>query len=232
MTGLRGWAWPDQHLALDALVAFVDGELTPTAYDRATAHVARCPGCAAEAATQRQVRSAIRTATTPGLSPQFLATLRSIPSTAELPAQPDGLSLTEDGQLVTTNPGKQPPLHTDALGASGSATGDVGAADTPTAPPDRPAQSTARRRQGAGAMFSGLMLGALVFVTVPIEDPRTTVTTVPRPFPPRGTNGTHLTPALSERMATLSRLTPAESTSARPYLSVGGHLYAGHRASR
>lgn len=204
MSGLRGWSWPDQHLALDALVAFVDGELTPTAYDRAAAHLAHCPTCASEAATQRQVRSAVRTATAPDLSPQFLATLRSIPSTAELPTQPEGLSLTEDGELVTTNPGKRPPqdLRTDAQPEL-----DAHAAD----------RGNARRtRQGAGVMFSGLMLGALVFITVPIDGPRTTVTTVPRPYPPRGTNGAQLVPALTDRMAMLSRLTPA-STPRYPY---------------
>ena len=56
MTARRGWSLPE-HLALDALVAFVDGELSPSAYDRAAAHLAHCSACSAEAAAQRQARA-------------------------------------------------------------------------------------------------------------------------------------------------------------------------------
>ena len=49
MTDLRGWALAEQHLVPDAIVAFVDGELSVTAQSRARAHLARCPLCATEA---------------------------------------------------------------------------------------------------------------------------------------------------------------------------------------
>jgi anti-sigma factor RsiW len=61
----RGWGMPEQHLALDAVVAFVDGELSAAARDRAASHLIRCTGCAAEAAAQRQARAAVRAAGAP-----------------------------------------------------------------------------------------------------------------------------------------------------------------------
>ena len=62
MTELRGWQLPEQHLLPDAVVAFVDGELTASAHSRASAHLQRCPFCAAEAYSQQQARSAVRAA--------------------------------------------------------------------------------------------------------------------------------------------------------------------------
>ena len=100
MTARRGWSLPE-HLALDALVAFVDGELSPSAWDRAAAHLARCSACSAEAAAQRQARAAVRGADTPHVPAELLRALESIPDETALPTQPDELAVTADGQLVT-----------------------------------------------------------------------------------------------------------------------------------
>ncbi|MCP2165584.1 anti-sigma factor family protein [Goodfellowiella coeruleoviolacea] len=100
MTQARGWSLPEQHLLPDALVAFVDGELSPTAHERASAHIAKCPFCAAEASSQRQARAAVRSAQTPSVPASLLAALRSIPQDVDLPTAPDGLAVTEDGQFV------------------------------------------------------------------------------------------------------------------------------------
>ncbi len=48
----RGGGWtiaslPEAHLLPDAVVAFVDGELSAGAHERAAVHIARCPVCAA-----------------------------------------------------------------------------------------------------------------------------------------------------------------------------------------
>jgi DNA-binding winged helix-turn-helix (wHTH) protein len=51
-----------QHLLPDAVVAFVDGDLSWPAHDRAAAHVAQCARCAAEVAAQRQVAAGLRDA--------------------------------------------------------------------------------------------------------------------------------------------------------------------------
>ncbi|WP_243789852.1 zf-HC2 domain-containing protein [Saccharopolyspora gloriosae] len=173
MTARRGWGLSEQHLALDALVAFVDGELTANAHDRAAAHLARCPACAADAAAQRQARSAVRSAPAPSVSAGLLQALQSIPSSAELPAQPDGLALTEDGQLVAVNPGARSGRFGSGA-ALGSST-PLGGGQQPmgsSAPlgTTSPNSRTARgRRTGAGVVFSGLVLGALTLVSVPDE---------------------------------------------------------------
>ncbi|GAA0537955.1 hypothetical protein GCM10011581_04820 [Saccharopolyspora subtropica] len=177
MTVLRGWGLSEQHLALDAIVAFVDGELSPSAHDRAAAHLARCPACTADAAAQRQARAAVRAAGTPSISPKLLQALRAIPTHAELPSQPDGLALTEDGQLVTVSRpdqakrfgggavlGSSTPLggHQQPLGTASPFASDI------ARPPAR--RVGRRTKQGAGVVFSGLVLGALALMNLPVDE--------------------------------------------------------------
>lgn len=89
MAGLRGRTLSHlvaglnagQHLAVDALVAFVDGELGPVASERAASHLSGCPSCAAEVAVQRHTRSLVRSAPCPQVPASLLAALRSIPLT-------------------------------------------------------------------------------------------------------------------------------------------------------
>jgi anti-sigma factor RsiW len=104
MTDMRGRGFSDlvaglnagQHLAVDALVAFVDGELGPVARDRAAAHLTVCPSCAAEVAEQCQARSVVRSAQCPPVPADLLAALRDIPHTADLPNAPAGLAVTAE----------------------------------------------------------------------------------------------------------------------------------------
>ncbi|MHA6798565.1 anti-sigma factor family protein [Bounagaea algeriensis] len=102
MNGVRGWGFSEQHLALDAIVAFVDGELSANARDRAASHLAHCSACTTEASTQRQARSAVRDADSPAISSDLVRNLLSIPQHTELPAQPEELALSEEGQLLTS----------------------------------------------------------------------------------------------------------------------------------
>ncbi|GAA3439353.1 anti-sigma factor family protein [Kutzneria kofuensis] len=171
MTELRGWSLPslpEQHLLPDAVVAFVDGELSPTAHDRAAAHLARCPYCAAEAATQRHARTAMKAAPTPSAPAGLLASLMSIPQDVELPSGPDNLAVTEDGQLVTVQrPGKageklRPFGSAPAFGSSqplGSGHNVLGN------------RVSRRTKQGAGVVVSGLVLGAIAIVTMHGDTP-------------------------------------------------------------
>jgi anti-sigma factor RsiW len=151
----RGWAGlSEQHLLPDAVVAYVDGELCAAAVDRAAAHVARCPYCAAEVGAQRQARAAVQSADTPATPAALLASLRAIPEQVELPTSPDGLAVTEDGQLVTV-------LRPDRIAALGST--------PPLGSSTRLGEGRAvlgvrigrRAAQGAGVVVSGLVLGAL-----------------------------------------------------------------------
>src|SRR5690349_7369312 len=93
--------WGVDHLSQDAVVAFVDDELSLAAHERGAAHVASCGECAAEVVAQRQVRSALRAADEPHVPSALLSMLRNIPQEAELPPPPPGLAVTTDGQLVS-----------------------------------------------------------------------------------------------------------------------------------
>jgi hypothetical protein len=171
MTELRGWSLPslpEQHLLPDAVVAFVDGELSATAHDRAAAHLARCPFCAAEAATQRHARSAMKAAPAPCAPAGLLASLMSIPQDVELPSGPDNLAVTEDGQLVTVlRPGKaSEKLRPFGSGPAFGSSQPLGS--SPTVLGNRMSRRT---KQGAGVVVSGLVLGALAIVTMHGDTP-------------------------------------------------------------
>jgi len=130
MTDLRGRTFSDllaglnagQHLVVDAVVAFVDGELGAAARDRAAQHLIACQSCAAEVAGQRQARSVMRAAQCPQAPAELLAVLRDIPHTVDLPETPDGLAVTADGTVVkVADPSRSPasPLGAAApLGTS------------------------------------------------------------------------------------------------------------------
>jgi anti-sigma factor RsiW len=117
MTDLRGRSFSElvaglnagQHLAVDAVVAFVDGELGAVARDRAAQHLIACQSCAAEVAGQRLARSVVRSAQCPPAPAGLLAALRDIPHTADLPGTPEGLAVTADGTVVeVADPGRAP----------------------------------------------------------------------------------------------------------------------------
>jgi anti-sigma factor RsiW len=126
--------WGQAHLTSDAIVAFVDDELTPGAQLRAARHLEACPECVAEVTAQGQARSALRSAQCPTLPSSLLRTLRSIPRDTDLPAPPPGLAMDADGQLVHT---------------------------TRAAAPVRRPPGQRWLRFGAGVAVSGLALGAL-----------------------------------------------------------------------
>lgn len=157
MTDERGWGLSEQHLLPDVVVAFVDGELSATVHDRVSTHLAKCRLCAAEIAAQRQVAAAMQAANAFSAPAGLLANLRAIPDQVEIPAAPDGLAVTQDGQLVAVQrPDAVPQLGgTAPLGSSprlGEGRAVLGR---------RPGR---RAAQGAGVVVSGLVLGALALV--------------------------------------------------------------------
>ncbi|SNR39054.1 Putative zinc-finger [Haloechinothrix alba] len=114
-----GWQLPESHLLPDAVVAFVDGELTIGAHERAAAHIAQCASCAGEVAAQRQARSAVHDAGAPSAPDGLLASLRSIPEHAELPSGPDNIAVSEDGQVVAVQrPERSSTFGSVPLGSS------------------------------------------------------------------------------------------------------------------
>jgi Putative zinc-finger len=148
MTGGRRFSlsspdWGQDHLSLDAIVAYVDDELAPGAHDRAEGHLTCCSGCRAEVLSQLQARSVLRRAAGPSLPSSLLHTLRSIPVEAELPPPPPGLGITADGQFVLLR--------------------DVPPAAHDPAPAGLDAEATHQRpsRRSRFGAVSGLALGAL-----------------------------------------------------------------------
>ena len=171
MTELRGWSLPslpEQHLLPDAVVAFVDRELSPTAHDRAAAHLARCPFCAAEAATQRHARSAMKAAHAPSAPAGLLATLMSIPQDVDLPSGPDNLAVTEDGRLVTV---QRLGKGAEKLRPFGSGPAFGSSAPLGSGPAVLGNRLSRRTKQGAGVVVSGIVLGALAIVTMHGDTP-------------------------------------------------------------
>ncbi|MFD0365587.1 hypothetical protein ACFQZZ_29475 [Nocardia sp. GCM10030253] len=75
---------PTEHLASEAIAAYVDGELRMNAYLRAAQHLALCPECAAEVDAQQQARIALRRAGHVSIPTGLHDSLTRIPL-AELP---------------------------------------------------------------------------------------------------------------------------------------------------
>ena len=167
MTGARRFSlsspdWGQAHLSLDAIVAYVDDELSPGAHARAQAHLDGCGECRAEVVAQRQARAALRGAGGPCLPSSLLRSLRSIPVEAELPPMPPGLGVTADGQFVLlrdvpqADPGAGPAAHEHHIHTS--ACPGLPPAGLGPGPVAAPRRFSRRARIGA---VSGLALGAL-----------------------------------------------------------------------
>ena len=73
------WAGTD-HLAYEAVVAYVDGELRMNAHLRAGTHLAQCPMCTAEVDAQRQARAALRESGEITVPHRLLGQLSQIPT--------------------------------------------------------------------------------------------------------------------------------------------------------
>lgn len=170
MTDERGWGLSEQHLLPDAVVAFVDGELSATAHDRAAAHMARCSQCLADVIAQRQAASAVQKADAPMVPAALLATLRAIPQQVDMPATPDGLAVTDDGQLVAVQKPEQMRAATAPFGSSTPLGSSAKLGEGRAVLGRRPGR---RAAQGAGVVVSGLVLGALAMVTTSgTDEPR------------------------------------------------------------
>lgn len=123
------------HLNLDAIVAFADGEMTLGAYQRAAAHVVRCPQCEYEVNQQVVARSWLRAAGSPAIPMSLLDSLKSIPVAAPVSRPVDGVTIDpSSGRVVRSD---------DAKGSSHH-------------------RGWRFRFLGAGALVAGLAVGALV----------------------------------------------------------------------
>ena len=156
--------WGQDHLTVEAVVAYVDGELAERPYDRATRHLARVPRVrrAGRAPRARPGRRCGRRGC-PSLPSSLMSALRSIPHDTELPGAPNGLAMSPDGELVSPlcDPDRVRPARRARRGTA-----------------RRPASVPA---SAAGATISGLALGALAIGAVIIagDTPTSASTGVP-----------------------------------------------------
>ena len=122
----------DDHLSLDAIVAYADGEMSLTAYQRAAAHVMRCAACAADVAEQTAASQYIRQAALPSMPGSLFDALKSIPV-----ALPQAGPVA--GVVMDSTSGHAVRAHEHPQSSRGR-----------------------RFRLGAGALVAGLAVGAVV----------------------------------------------------------------------
>ncbi|HQE16159.1 MAG: RNA polymerase subunit sigma-70 [Mycobacterium sp.] len=70
------------HLATEAVAAYVDGELPMKAHLRAASHLSVCPQCAAEVDAQSQARTALRECRPVSIPSTLMGLLSAIPESA------------------------------------------------------------------------------------------------------------------------------------------------------
>lgn len=93
-----------EHLAIEAIAAFVDGELQMSAHLRAAHHLSQCPDCAAEVDAQGQARSALRDSC-PIIAPNsLLGALANIPNDASMQFVDVQASRAEDQEFADRPP--------------------------------------------------------------------------------------------------------------------------------
>ena len=135
-------AFFEDHLGLDAVVAFVDGELGLVAYQRAAAHLSRCEACSAEVAEQSAARQRLRAAGGPAMPSSLFETLRAIP-------------------VVIPDAPPAPGLDRDPLTGHAWRTGT----DSPDGRGFHPGRGRGFRL-GASAIVAGIAVGALAAAAV------------------------------------------------------------------
>jgi hypothetical protein len=87
-----------EHLSIEAISAFVDGELRMNAHLRAAHHISLCPECAAEVDGHRRARAALRDSNPIRVPSTLLGLLSQIP---HCPPDDDDAGAQQDGQWET-----------------------------------------------------------------------------------------------------------------------------------
>ncbi|MDR3659618.1 MAG: anti-sigma E factor RseA [Mycobacterium sp.] len=93
-----------EHLSVEAIAAFVDGELQMGAHLRAAHHLSQCPDCSGEVDAQGQARSALRDSC-PIVAPNsLLGALSQIPNDASMQLAEVQASGIEDQDFADRSP--------------------------------------------------------------------------------------------------------------------------------
>ncbi|MCR5980035.1 hypothetical protein GDN83_20210 [Gordonia jinghuaiqii] len=130
--GGRGFA-PTEHLAPEAVAAFVDGELGMSAHARASHHLALCPECVAAVDAQTLARTRLRESGCVSIPASLLGQLSQIP--------------TREIDLGADTPGARDP-HAREPGSDTPTDGIPGARDAM-----RPPRNPLDRDSGRGRTF-------------------------------------------------------------------------------
>ena len=77
-----------EHLSVEAIAAFVDGELRMTAHLRAAHHLSLCPQCSADVDGQSRARAALRDSQPIRIPSTLLGLLSDIPSWSDEAPRP------------------------------------------------------------------------------------------------------------------------------------------------
>jgi anti-sigma factor RsiW len=96
----------ESHLAQEAIVAYVDDELSAGATGRAARHLERCAQCRTAVQAQREAKAALLDSSDVAVPGDLLSRLRAIPFTADVPGggSLSGLAAGPD-QLTTSGAG-------------------------------------------------------------------------------------------------------------------------------
>jgi anti-sigma factor RsiW len=140
----------EDHLSVDAVVAYVDGELGLTAFQRVAHHLHDCPDCAREVAEQAAAQQALRMAGGPRMPSDLFNSLRAIPV-----GEPVGAT----SLLPRTLPLGLPMQSTESNAPIDDRSGRT--LDERSLSDRNRGNRSRRARLGAGALVAGLAVGAL-----------------------------------------------------------------------
>jgi hypothetical protein len=164
---------PDLHLAEDALAAYVDGTLSPSADDRAARHLRACAECREAVDAGREAKALLGATPDPALPAGLLSRLLDVPMTADLGGSDrvlavDGDTLgwaTGDARVVerrataTASGARAAGVPTAGARAAGGPRGQVRPAG-PSRPGGRGTRSR-RTRRGLAVSLAGLAFGVI-----------------------------------------------------------------------
>jgi hypothetical protein len=154
---------PDLHLSEDALAAYVDGILSPTADERAAKHLRSCAECRAAVDAEREAKALLGATPDPGLPAGLLARLLDVPMTADLGGTDRILAIDGDRLGWSTNSTNPTGPDTRVVERRATAPARPRPQIRPVGPSRPAGRSTRARRtrRGLAVGLAGLAFGVI-----------------------------------------------------------------------
>jgi Putative zinc-finger len=155
---------PDLHLGEDALAAYVDGKLSPSADDRAARHLRSCAECRDAVDAEREAKVLLAATPDPELPAGLLAKLLDVPMTADI-GTTDRILAIDGDMLGWSSPSSMPAPRPDGrvmerrAVAPARRSGPVRPAGA--ARPANRGVRARRTRRGLAVSLAGLAFGVL-----------------------------------------------------------------------